>query len=149
MPLCLRTPWHSVFLRIFDFEIYTIIYLILFNVKINVLYSVCNLSIAFHLFQFSYKFSDLKSLDPQVLYDPLISIPTVGTVPSKNTGLSSVNSIYSLCDDHVIKINIPLGHRYWYACRQVIASINKPDENNYMQCDALEGGHWDHVYTYY
>lgn len=34
---------------------------------------------------YTYKFSDLRSLDPQTLYDPLLSIPAAGVVPKKKS----------------------------------------------------------------
>lgn len=40
--------------------------------------------------QFTYKFSDLKSLDPSTLYDPLLSIPIMGFVPKKKSGWTKI-----------------------------------------------------------
>jgi len=40
--------------------------------------------------QYLYKFTELRSLDPAVLYDPLTSIILKGTVPKTQTSIRSV-----------------------------------------------------------
>ena len=47
-------------------------------------------------FQYYYKFTALRSLDPNILYDPLLSIPKYDTVPAKETGGWYIHVVYSV-----------------------------------------------------
>ena|SRR6218665_56592 len=58
------------------------------SLVIALLRSVLNNRTCVNSFQYTYKFSDLRSLDPQTLYEPLLSIPASGVVPKKKSGNS-------------------------------------------------------------
>ena len=55
------------------------------NVAVNFLSNTSIVSP--HLsFQYTYEFSDLRSLDPLTLYDPLLSVPDEGFIPRERKG---------------------------------------------------------------
>jgi hypothetical protein len=56
--------------------------------------TICDISL---FFQYKYYFTDLRSLDPDITFDPLLSIPLKGYVPHTKTGIRDPILRTSLC----------------------------------------------------